>query len=104
MAKLYERIRQARTELHLSQDYVARYLGIGRSAVAEMEANKRKVSAEELGKLSDLFLIPADELLSGKKIDSPSQVFARNFESLGESDQQEILNLMKFKQAMKERQ
>ncbi|MEG0620023.1 MAG: helix-turn-helix transcriptional regulator [Raoultibacter sp.] len=104
MAKLYERIRQARAELHLSQDYVACYLGIGRSAVAEMEANKRKVSAEELGKLSDLFLIPADELLSGKKIDGPSQVFARNFESLGENDQQEILNLNEGKQAMKERQ
>lgn len=104
MTKLYERVRQARTELHLSQDYVARYLGIGRSAVAEMESNKRKISAEELGKLSDLFLIPADELLHGKKIDMPTQVFARSFESLGESDQQEILNLMKFKQAMKERQ
>ncbi|MEA5020498.1 MAG: helix-turn-helix transcriptional regulator [Gordonibacter sp.] len=104
MTKLNERVRQARTELHLSQDYVARFLGIGRSAVAEIESNKRKISAEELGKLSDLFLIPADELLNGKKIDMPAQVFARSFESLGESDQQEILNLMKFKQAMKERQ
>lgn len=103
MKTLSERIREARTQLHLSQDYVASYLGIRRSAIAEIEANKRKVSAEELGKLGELFLIPADELLHGTRTSQPAQVFARSFEALDETDRQEILNLIEFKRAMKEK-
>lgn len=103
MKHLCERIKEARTNLHLSQDYVAKYLGIGRSAVAEMESNKRKVSAEELGKLSELFLIPIDELLYGKCTTMPTQIFARTFETLDETDQAEILNLIEFKKTMKGR-
>lgn len=103
MKHLCERIKEARTNLHLSQDYVAKYLGIGRSAVAEMESNKRKVSAEELGKLSELFLIPIDELLYGKCTTMPTQIFARTFETLDETDQAEIMNLIEFKKTMKGR-
>ena len=46
MKALYERIKKARTELHLSQDYVAKFLGVNRTAVDEIESGKRKVSAE----------------------------------------------------------
>lgn len=85
----------------MSQNYVAEHLGIGRSAVAEIESGKRKASAEELRKLSELFLIPADELLCGKIVDMPVQIFARIFESLDEADQVEIMNLIEFKEAIK---
>ena len=60
MRALYERIKEARTELHLSQDYVAKFLGVNRTAIVEIESGKRKVSADELGKFSELFQIPAD--------------------------------------------
>jgi transcriptional regulator with XRE-family HTH domain len=103
MKKLSDRIREARKKLNLSQEYVAKYLGVGRSAVVDIESGKRKVSADELGKLSELFLIPVDELLNGRTASSPSQVFARSFEALDESDQTEILNLIEFKMAMKGR-
>ena len=86
MRALYERIKEARTELHLSQDYVAKFLGVNRTAIVEIESGKRKVSADELGKFSELFQIPADELLNGRS-----------------TDQQEILNLIEFKRMMKER-
>ena len=66
MRALYERIKEARTELHLSQDYVAKFLGVNRTAIVEIESGKRKVSADELGKFSELFQIPADELLNGR--------------------------------------
>ena len=49
MRALYERIKEARTELHLSQDYVAKFLGVNRTAIVEIESGKRKVSADELG-------------------------------------------------------
>ena len=50
MTKLNERIKKARTDLRLSQEYVANFLGVNRSAIVEIESGKRKVSAEELGK------------------------------------------------------
>ena len=94
MRALYERIKEARTELHLSQDYVAKFLGVNRTAIVEIESGKRKVSADELGKLSELFQIPADELLNGRSTEMPVQMFARRFGALDEADQQEILNLI----------
>ena len=97
MRALYERIKEARTELHLSQDYVAKFLGVNRTAIVEIESGKRKVSADELGKLSELFQIPADELLNGRSTEMPVQMFARRFGALDEADQQEILNLIEFK-------
>ena len=103
MRALYERIKEARTELHLSQDYVAKFLGINRTAIVEIESGKRKVSADELGKFSELFQIPADELLNGRNTEMPIQMFARRFGALDEADQQEILNLIEFKRMMKER-
>lgn len=103
MRALYERIKEARTELHLSQDYVAKFLGVNRTAIVEIESGKRKVSADELGKFSELFQIPADELLNGRSTEMPVQMFARRFEALDEADQQEILNLIEFKRMMKER-
>lgn len=103
MAELYERIKRARTDLHLSQDYVAQFLGVNRTAVVEIESNRRKVSADELGKFSELFQIPADELLNGRNTEMPVQMFARRFGTLDETDQKEILNLIEFKRMMKER-
>ena len=100
MRALYERIKEARTELHLSQDYVAKFLGVNRTAI---ESGKRKVSADELGKFSELFQIPADEILNGRSTEMPVQMFARRFGALDEADQQEILNLIEFKRMMKER-
>ena len=103
MRALYERLHAARTELHVSQDYVAKFLGVNRTAVVEIESGKRKVSADELGKFSELFQIPADELLNGRSTEMPVQMFARRFGALDEADQQEILNLIEFKRMMKER-
>lgn len=103
MRALCERIKEARTELHLSQDYVAKFLGVNRTAIVEIESGKRKVSADELGKFSELFKIPADELLNGRNTEMPVQIFARRFGALDEADQQEILNLIEFKRMMKER-
>lgn len=101
--KLYERIKKLRTNLHLSQEYVAKILGVNRNAIVEIEAGKRKVSAEELGKLGELFKVSTDELLNGRQVEMPITMFARKFEELDEADQKEILNLIEFKRMMKER-
>ena len=101
MSDLARRLQKARTERNLSQEYVAKKLGISRSAVSQIERGKRNVSSNELNVLSILFGISTDELLKGRQAQLPSQIFARKFEELDEADQNEILNLIEFKRLMK---
>jgi len=103
MDELGLRLQKARTSLNLSQEYVAKQLDISRSAVSQIELGKRKVSSNELGVFSNIYGISIDELLKGRPIELPSQVFARRFQELDEIDQNEILSLMEFKRMMKER-
>ena len=99
--KINERIRELRKQLHLSQEYVAKYLGVPRSTVSQMESGKRKVLAEDVSKLCALFGVSADALINGAELSEPANAFARCFENLNESDQAEIMNMMRFKERMK---
>jgi len=98
MTNLYERIKELRTQLHLSQDYVAKYLGINRSTYTQMENGNRKVLADEVTKLSELFGVTTDSLLNNTELSQPATLFARSFEKLDERDQAEIINLIRFKE------
>lgn len=95
------RIKNYRNQLHLSQEYVANFLGINRATYTQMENGNRKITAEDVSKLSDLFGVTADALLNENKLSQPATVFARSFEKLDENDQTEIMNLIKFKEQMK---
>ncbi len=101
MAKVNERIKELRLRLHLSQDYVATFLGISRSTYTQMENGNRKVLADEVAKLSDLFGVSADNILNDIEISQPTMIFARSFEKLDERDQAEIINLIRFKEQVK---
>lgn len=101
MANLYERIKELRTQMHLSQDYVAKFLGINRSTYTQMENGKRKVLADEVAQLSNLFGVSADSLLNDTEMSQPATLFARSFEKLDERDQAEIMNLIRFKEQAK---
>jgi transcriptional regulator with XRE-family HTH domain len=101
MKKINERMKELRAQLHLSQEYVANYLGISRATFTQMENGNRKVTADDVSKLSILFGVSADSLLHGSEISQPATVFARSFENLDETDQTEIMNLIRFKEQMK---
>ena len=101
MMSINDRVKSLRTQLHRSQDYVAKYLGVSRSTFTQMENGNRKILAEELSKLSVLFGISVDALLNENELSQPATVFARSFERLDESDQAEIMNLIRFKEQMK---
>ncbi len=103
MTELGQRLQKARTALQLSQEYVARQMNIGRAAISQIELGNRKVTSEELEKFSRIYGISANELLAGRPVEMPSQMFTRKFSELDAVDQQEILNLMEFKRMMKER-
>lgn len=101
MASVHERIKELRTQLHLSQEYVAKFLGLSRSTYTQMENGNRKVLADEVAKLSELFGVTTDSLLSNTELSQPAALFARSFEKLDEKDQAEIMNLIRFKEQIK---
>ena len=95
---LNERIKNLRSQMHLSQGYVANYLGINRTAFTQLENGNRKVSTDEVSKLSTLFGVSTDYLLKGQENNHPATMFARSFEKLSENDQAEIMNIIRFKE------
>ena len=101
MMNVHEKIRKLRTQLNLSQDYVAKYLGVSRSTYTQMENGNRKVLAYEVAQLSNLFGVSADSLLNNTELSQPATVFARSFEKLDPKDQEEIMNLIRFKEHLK---
>lgn len=101
MKGLNEKIKKLRTQLNLSQEYVANYLGVSRTTFTQMENGNRKVMADEIAKLSILFGVSADYLLNDSNISQPAVMFARSFENLDEMDQAEIMNLIHFKEQIK---
>ena len=100
--KINEKMKGLRVQLHLSQDYVAKYLGVNRSTVTQMENGNRKILAEDISKLCTLFGVSADTFFDDNtELSQPTVVFARSFENLDEADQAEIMNLIRFKERMK---
>ena len=99
--KINEKMKELRVQMHLSQDYVAKYLGVNRSTVTQMENGNRKILAEDVSRLCSLFGVSADTLINNVEISQPTTMFARSFEKLDENDQAEIMNLIRFKEQMK---
>jgi transcriptional regulator with XRE-family HTH domain len=62
--KISNRIKELRERLNLSQEDLARRMGIGRVAVSQIENDQRKIYTEELIKLSRIFNITTDVLLN----------------------------------------
>ncbi|WP_448920940.1 helix-turn-helix domain-containing protein [Eubacterium sp.] len=63
---LGQRLKQLRTEKHLSQETVAFELNVSRQAVAKWEKNASKPSTANLMAICDLYGISLDELVSNK--------------------------------------
>ena len=62
-ALIAERIREARKTAGLTQGQVAKILGLHRPSVSEMEAGNRRVSAEEIARLAEIFDVESSWLL-----------------------------------------
>ncbi|MFA6965263.1 helix-turn-helix domain-containing protein [Bosea sp. (in: a-proteobacteria)] len=58
-----KRVREARTLAGLSQGQVAKLMGMHRPSISEIEAGNRRVSAEELARLADIFDVGTAYLL-----------------------------------------
>lgn len=67
MISLGQRIKQIRESLGLSQQIVAEQLGVSRPSISLIENGERRVCAEELRKLAEIFNMSVDALLDPRK-------------------------------------
>jgi len=96
---LAKRIRETREYIGLTQQQVAQSLAIPRSAISDIETGKRKVTAEELKSLADLFKHPVSHFLGEEpNVADDVAVLARAAENLSENDRKELLRFAKFLQ------
>ena len=102
--KIGLKLRKAREYMGLTQEQVANILNLGRDAILRIEKGTRKIDAEELKKLSQLYKISMNEIMEDKEYTSNAQAFARGFEELSEKDKKEILDLIKFKNEFKKKE
>ena len=63
ISKIAYKLRLAREMAGLSQNQVAQILGLKRPAISEIEAGRRKVSAEEIAELARIYSVSAICLL-----------------------------------------
>ena len=63
--EIAERLRLAREQCGLSQRHVAEKLNWHRPTLSEIEAGRRRVTAEEIAQLSKLYGVDANWLVSG---------------------------------------
>ena len=103
MNELGIRLKKAREYLGLTQEDVAKLLGVSRVIITNIESGTRKVSADELEKFSKIYGRSMDELMNGKITEENVKMFARTFSELSEEDQEEIVNLIKFKKMYKDK-
>ena len=101
-----DRLREAREYLGFSQEEVATYLGVSRSALSNIENGSRKVEALELKKLASLYKRPVTHF-TGEEEQEPSfsddvAHLARKASELSEEDRAELGRFADFLRAKKQ--
>lgn len=94
-----ERLRQARESAGLSQGQAAKLLGLHRPSISEMEAGRRKVSADELLQLARIYGADISRLAGEVDDDSDAQskllrLAARELASLNQEDLEKLLDVI----------
>lgn len=98
-AALAARIKEARKLSGLSQGHVAKFLGIHRPSVSEIEAGNRRVSADEIARMAEIFDVSLAWLLGENETtataeDPRIQLAARELNKLSPDDLDRLLRLM----------
>jgi len=91
------RLREARKMAGLSQAQVAKMLGLHRPSITEAEAGNRKVSADEITKLAEIYDVSVSWLLGKDKLDihdDKIQLAARELRKLKPDDLDRLLTIL----------
>jgi transcriptional regulator with XRE-family HTH domain len=102
---LAQRLRGSRIDLGLSQAQVAAATGLGRVAIAEIEAGRRKVSSLELAALSKAYgqevsFFLGETEIGAEAYGSPTvNYLARAAKQLAPQDQEQLLRFAEYLRA-----
>ena len=99
--KIAARIRDARVMAGLSQAQAAEKLNLQRPAISEIESGKRKVSAEEIIQLAEIYRVDTSWLLlqeNENQSNMPEQVkfAARELSKLKPEEMNKIIDFIKM--------
>lgn len=98
--ELGKKLKESREYLNLSQDEIAKEVGISRAAISLVESGQRKVEALELKEFARIYQKPVgfftgqeagEDELSGEV-----KHLARAFEGLSEKDREELKSFAEF--------
>lgn len=94
-----DRLRLAREMSGLSQGQVAKLLGLHRPTISEIEAGRRKVSSDELAKLSEIYKVSISWLTQVRDEITDTQqerveLAARELSKLKPEDLDRVLKLL----------
>ena len=98
-AQIAKRLKEARKLAGLSQGHVAKMLGLHRPSISEMEAGNRRVSADEIAQLAEIYDVSVAWLL-GKApetldVQDPRlELAARELSKLKPEDLEHLLKLL----------
>ncbi len=94
---IHHRIRLAREQAGLSQGQVAKLLDYHRPTISEIEAGRRKVTADELATFAKTYGVTSGWLLNETESDSDPAVelAARELSNLDKEDLDKILRLLR---------
>jgi transcriptional regulator with XRE-family HTH domain len=79
-----KRIKELRNERGISQQNLADQLGLNRSTISQIEGGERKITAEELLKLSEFLDVSCESLLGAKK--EPEVILAKEKTATGKQE------------------
>lgn len=101
--RLGERLRDARRYLGLSQEEVAAYLKIPRTALVDIESGQRRVEAIELTKLSQLYKQPVGYFIgedaSASSLPASVMFLAKKAAELSDQDKEEVSRFVEYLRA-----
>lgn len=95
-----ERLREAREASGLTQGQVAKKLALHRPTVSEIEAGRRKVSAQELEKFAAIYGVSVEWIVSGGTGDDTADarmlMAARELSKMSEADLDRLMKMLRM--------
>jgi transcriptional regulator with XRE-family HTH domain len=102
------RLRMAREMAGLTQGQVAKMLGLHRPSISEAEAGRRRVSADELARLAEIYAVNISWLACADSGESDAEddrlaLAARELAKLKQDDLNRLMELLKAIRSHKDR-
>lgn len=97
LSTIASRLRLAREQAGLSQGQVAKLMNMHRPSISEIEAGRRKVSADELTEFSRLYDVSVAWLINSEEADEQRdriELAARELSRLKPEDLDKIIDLL----------